>query len=559
MSVITGLRSKVSMMRTTSTPSPRFAFKHRKHVLGRTFFLPPLLDVPALNLILTGQGECEKSIQGVLLLYSYLITHRNVRAEDVDDEKFLHRPLTNYMQVRRERMRSWLGVNYSKVVGKLLEHGYLEVKLETGTGKIMYGGAYCHWQSSAGDKGGGECKQYRIPAHLLEENRLYKQYKAKDSVLLDNKIAAARPSYAYREKYREYVKGKMEEVVLLDTPACRVAVQALYDRQSIKYPPSTFITLFNENPFRATLVCDFGHRLHDQVVNLPKSLRPFLRFKNDLDTEVVVVDMTNSQPFFLSAATPALIREFTPECGTAIPFFEDMGAAENYLLFKQKAQQGQVYELLRDRYNEKYRGERGFVPVTRDDAKLICYIAFFSNYKFRDAAAPISTTLDSLEAAEARILSEELRAASATKQFELRSRTFNGGACPVAWGRYDHAQDRHRKALHRPAKLRETIFKKQAYDLVKSEFADLHTLFRKIKSLSWDFNPGKRHANNALLAQRLESSIMYCCVVKGLVEAGITDLVTIHDAVLVKKPQEEEVRKIFLHELGKLNLFPQLN
>ena len=93
---------------------------------------------------------------------------------------------------------------------------------------------------------------------------------------------------------------------------------------------------------------------------------------------------------------------------------------------------------------------------------------------------------------------------------------------------------------------------------MKQEFETVHRLFTKIKALKWSFNADS-YTNNCLLAQRIESNLVYTHIAKNLFEAGVNRFGTIHDAFLVKRKDEVKARRIIAATLRKLKITLQLD
>jgi hypothetical protein len=471
--------------------------KQKKARRDYHLFLPPLLSLTELSIELTGQRAQHAFTTRCTLLYTYLF--KNVlHHQDQDTER--------WVEISRRSLRTMLGTKYCQVVDDLIKHDYLE-RLECNSDGAIHKHNRGHYWNYTGKP--GECKKYRIPSRLLSPDKLFSVSKQPVTTLLTNKITALNaPVGAEIERYREMALFNMSDVILLDTPACRAVLDELYAELSITLTPDDYIEFFNHYVFAAPVVCDFGHRAHHRVVRVHHRLRPFLRFRDALTTPLVELDFVASQPTLLANITPALIKKYAPECSEALPLFTKYGPEKDYKEYQQLCFDGLIYEHLRDKFNARY-----ITSITRDDAKNICYIAFFSNYDYRDAARSQAVTEERLR-----------RALLGSSDAEV-------------------------------AEIRETLFKKRSYELFKELFQNVHALFMDIKQLDWSsFNPGGKHANNCLLAQRIESGLIYTCFVKAMVAAGITRFTTTHDAINVQAPDEEKARRIIEKEVRKAGL-----
>lgn len=481
-----------------------------------SLFLPPNLSINVLNLVVSGELNNVdpkkrkfhgKKVTGAALFYTYLF--KNVLFHgDHDTER--------WVQVSWQDCRTMLGVDYSNTIQRMVEGKLLE-RLETNEDGVEHKHQRGHyWSATAHNKKVGECKKYRIPATLLSPDKMFTIRKENAVPALLNKLdSLTEPITAIKEQYREMALFNMSDIILLDTPDSRAVLDRLYAEGNIQLKASGYLNLINEFPLEVPIICDFGHRAHHRIVRLHHSLRPWLRFKDDQGSEMVEIDIVASQPTILANITSRLIKKYAPECGAAIPLFEKYSQEVDYKRYQELCYKGEIYEYLRDEYNNAYSSQ-WVSAATRDDAKKMVFVAFFSNYEYREQAAPAETTENSLV-------------------------------------KYLAAENQ----LAADAAI-ETLFKKNAYELFKRLFPSLHALFTEIKALTWDFNPGQQHSNNCLLAQRVESGLVYTRFIKALVEAGITRFTTTHDAINVKKQDEVRARRIIQGEIKKAGLKMQL-
>ena len=265
-----------------------------------------------------------------------------------------------------------------------------------------------------------------------------------------------------------------------------------------------------------------------------------------MESKWAELDIGASQPWFLSIITAALIKKFVPECADAIPTFEKYDQHHDMLRFRKlcaKPKHG-IYEAFRDAYNKLYRAN-----FTRQDAKRICFRAFYSNYEKHE-----KLTLDYCKE-RVTLAYQALGAAEENRDF-VRS-----------FGYRDQYNDAEQlvKAANKRVKLAESLlFSHRCIAMFKAKFRGVYDLLAEIKKLKWDFERGtktrytKYYANPALLAQRIEASIVYTVVVKALVDAGITRVVTIHDSFCVREQDAAKAKKIIQRAFAQLNLKPNL-
>lgn len=447
---------------------------------------PDQLDTPAM-------------LVNVKLFFTYL-------------NKVFYRPDRNsatWVGVRRDDRRTLLGIHYNEVIDALLVHELLERQDYNKDGRYFPNG-YCRF----GDV--GLTKSYRAHLDVLVAGTGWRHETTELTQALRRKLGSLGSKQKNTtEHYRALTHANMSLLILLDTPECRAAIVAMFARYNTQISPEEFIQTFNNYPFQEEPnVDDFGGRLHHEVVRLHKSLRPFLRFRDHLDEQVVELDLVASQPSFLANITPQLIEKYAPECSAAIPFFEQYSQRKDYREYQRHCIEGTIYEHLRDKFNELFGGSL-VTPVTRDDAKNIFYTAAFSNYRFREK----SNNPASLAATETRL-----------NKYVLSGQS------------------------EKAAKASAALFKKRSYHLFKHLFPSLHELFTDLKALNWKFNPGDQHSNNCLLAQRIESGIVYTHLVKSLVDGNVERFTTTHDSLNVMQCDEKLARKLVTRALKQAGL-----
>jgi hypothetical protein len=472
--------------------------RNRKVCPIKHLYIPSLLRINDVSTAITSTRNSNKMKLNVSLLYTYII--KGIVYEKDKDKG-------SWAQIPKSNLRTMLGTDYVQYIQQLQKANLLEVKVYSEEGEYYEKGHY--WSNEYG----GECKRYRIPAHLFTEDRLYKIVRVEAGDLLLNKLASLKKGgINYVEEYRNKVISNMDDIILLDTSECRAVLDDLYANKKIHVQSEDYLEFFNNCPISVPVVCDFGHRAHHKVVTKNKRLNPYQRFKDDLDSRLTEIDIVCSQAAILANINAKLIRTFAPECSSAIRIFEKYANDKKYKEFQELCFTGLLYEHLRDEFN-KFYGHALVTPITRDDAKKIFFTAAFSNYDHYEQATHIAN--------------------SQHKVNELL--------------RYGAGDDELDAAL-------KTLFNKRAYYLFKNLFPAVWNLFDEIKQLKWGFNPGKQHSNNCLLAQRIESGIVYTRFVRALFDNSITRMTTTHDSINVKEKDEERARKIIQKEISKLKL-----
>ena len=384
--------------------------------------------------------------------------------------------------------RSLLSESYSKTVELLIREGYLE-RLDVNEDGVYFAQGYYRPTVCLDPT----AKRFRIPAALLGEESSYVVRKEEVGKATLNKFKgfSAPKGLIAGDPEREHVRWMMQKIVLLDNLECREVVERLAAEQRIPHPAALYFDLFNQSLFRLVVIDIFGRRLHSEVVNAPKALRPYMRFLDRPNDRLVEIDLVNSQPALFASITPALIKNFAPECAAPIPLFKAVKHKEDYQYYQRLCFDGGIYEYLQTEFNRAY-GDKLLKPLTRDDAKNIFYVAAFSDYAFLDC------------------------------QHEGMWEMKRDDA--IRWGEMDkvlsHAQD--------------TLHAVRSYQLLKRLFPSLVELFAHLKRLDWTaLGCKKEHATNCLLVQRIESGLIFNVLVKALLAAGIDYVVTLHDCLVL--------------------------
>ena len=480
-------------------PQPTSTRNQKKTI---TIFLPSKLNINALNVALTGRPGTSALTKGVCFLYHYILKQSCNFYKEPDFAP-------GYTQVPCGVLRSLLSESYSKTIELLIREGYLE-RLDVNEDGVYFAQGYYRPTVCLDPT----AKRFRIPAALLGEESSYIVRKEEVGKAILNKFKAfsASKGLIAGDPEREHVRRMMQKIVLLDNPECREVVERLAAEQRISHPAVLYFDLFNQSPFRLVVIDIFGRRLHSEVVNSPKSLRPSMRFRDRPDDRLVEIDLVNSQPALFASITPALIKSFAPECAAAIPFFKAVKHKEDYQRYQRLCFDGGIYEYLQAEFNRAY-GDKLRKLLTRDDAKNIFFVGAFSDYAFLDC------------------------------QHEGTWEKKRDDA--IRWGEPDEVLNR----------IEETLHAIRSYQLLKKLFPSLVELFAQLKQLDWTaLGCKKEHATNCLLVQRIESGLIFNVLVKALLAAGIDYVVTLHDALFLREVDAEKARKIVKEELNKLGL-----
>ena len=513
----------------------------------KCFFLPPLLCLNELNVVLTAVGGTSKLTANACLLYT-LLCHDLPRLRMAGD-------LNGYTQVHSSTLQTIFDDQYKQVIRRLLDAGLLEVnQIDPLTGEYHPDGYYSKTAKTA--------RAYRIPARLRTADRLFKHSPITAANAKPNPVLAKKLDRLNRvttdptvlaDYHRQLVMANMRQLVLVDNAETRFLIADWAARKNVVYDEalgSALIAKFNDSPLGEPSVDEFAGRVQGEVITIIKRLRAQQRYRDALKSTLVEFDIVASQPWFLSIVSPTLIKKFVPECADAIPFFKAAAKEEDVVRFRKlcgnaKPEQG-IYDELAKQWNARYQD-----TFTRDQAKAICYRAFFSDYERKD-----KTNVAQRERSVkywTKCVAKAQRAADVATLLGIDS---DVKATIIA---LNEQKTKLKRAVSK-------LFTQKCYELFKDEFPGMCELFRQIKTLRWDFPRGQKpgetktkyYANNALLAQRLEANIVFGVVVRALADANITKVHTIHDAFVVRKQDAPKARKVILKAFKSIGLRPNL-
>jgi hypothetical protein len=396
---------------------------------------------------------------------------------------------SDFIEIHRSILKTLFRDEYLKVLDILEEHGYIN-KNES------YSTVY-HY-----------CKSYRINLKMLDLSAPFaytieeydNNFKRKLQTL---KTLNLSEDNLLVDEARKHVMDKTQELILVPSNKALEYVEEQFKKTNNTNTAESYFTYFNNMVRKPVGIDKFGNRVHSIITNMPKILRQCLRFNTSPTEPLTEIDIVNSQPFFLSAVTSALIKQFVPDAYEAIPVFQRYENEGNSLLFKNLCADGEIYEYLLKEYEIEYGVmNNGNNKQRRDYTKRLVYSVFFGDYNLKEAVA--------IEKIKGKL-----------------------------------SKDKH-----------------QFYLVFKKSFPIVHKLFSELKSMQWDCTINKRgerkqYANNCLLAQRLESGVMYSHIVQACIDNGFTDIVSVHDCLIVRKSEYDTIKSLSLHEFQTLNLNPK--
>ncbi len=303
---------------------------------------------------------------------------------------------------------------------------------------------------------------------------------------------------------RQHVIDMTAELVLQPDREALNYVDNCFSSTSNPNTAEMYFHYWNTNPLKGCGVDAFGKRVHSVVTNMPKVLRRCLRFIDDPTMPVAELDIVNSQPFFLSVLSAVLVDTFVPECAAAVAICRRYEANADYIWFRKLCGNGLIYEELSKQYENRYGCSYGVADNdAREVTKGLVYGVFFSDY----------------------------------------SKAVNG--------------------LNRVSYTEHSKLKKNFFRLFMDIFPSVYSSFKEIKSLYWSFTVNrqgvhKQYANNCLLAQRLESAIMFDCLLPALLDRGINCVVTVHDCCIIRRADVAAVKRVMLDTFQSLGLHPEI-
>ncbi|MBF8962309.1 hypothetical protein I0P70_03535 [Pontibacter sp. FD36] len=329
-------------------------------------FVPANLEINRLNAVLTGRPGAEIITHKVLNFYT-LIVKKLINNIVFDDGR--SKSKGKWVFINRSERRTLLGEDYHEIIKSLVAANYLESDEK--------------WKYNKSGIG-NHTKKYALPKWMLKGDKMFKQVKISNQRVIQNMIAnfnRLRYKKSNQDVWREEMIRSSYRIMLHDTDACRKAVQKHLDkvnssnrRFKLKLSASDVVEIFNNSALDQANIDLFGKRVHTKITNMPKKIRKFLYFDNRIGEKLKCVDIVNSQPVFMSIATPAILQQFTPELVEAAPIVSKYQNHLDVLNFQKECADGTIYETIIEYFSAKG------IQITRDQAKPVAYTGFFGNY-----------------------------------------------------------------------------------------------------------------------------------------------------------------------------------
>ena len=304
------------------------------------------------------------------LFFLYKLLYNRQTCFDADRKTQWYKD--GYSSVYSADLQYWLGHNYPKYISLLINLGYVQA-LKNDNGNIRY----CAGEQTA---------RYIIPFTLLEKEgsvkKNFKMYQLTNMKLINklqkehleiNNIKITKLSHQLLAEKVTKVKFNMDDAnVWLEKNSIEFPVYDMY----------SFMDDMNKGNVHIKRDLDaYGERFHTSYTFTWKVLRKFMVF--DDCKELSYSDIKNSQFFCLSILNKKVIKEIIPEFNSKIEFFDKVMNNEDYKLFIQLAQSGDLYEFLIRHFTEHniFNLNEIHPKSRRDYIKKICMKVFFSSSK----------------------------------------------------------------------------------------------------------------------------------------------------------------------------------
>jgi hypothetical protein len=225
---------------------------------------------------------------------------------------------TGYCPVKAEILKTIAGNGYRTIIKRMVELEMIQVKINEETGNEAY---LPHKWS----------KLYRV--HPKQKMTFNGHSYRREQITHPDVIRAVKRNYDrhYSEQLKNVTKkGKLYAGIVRYGENFRIDIQQLeQDIQNgiIKDDIGLIgqALAINDQLMRWCHVDEFGKRLHTHIGNMPKELRAYLIRQNKKNTQLVIADLKNSQPYILS------LLFHKPELLSFIPEFEPLkGVLEQY-------------------------------------------------------------------------------------------------------------------------------------------------------------------------------------------------------------------------------------
>lgn len=261
--------------------------------------------------------------------------------------------------------------------------------------------------------------------------------------------------------------------------------------------PQDFLYAFNNNLINGT-IDSFGNRLHTNVTSLKKEFRKYLYFDGLDDEEVCEKDFANSQFYFLAFANKFVSQYPSSEFNFINSIYNKYESEADFQEFRFVCSRGEFYQNLIDDFNLQFD--------MNIDKKLLKKILFKLVY----------------------------------------------GDLKIWKWKYEKEGMNIQASLKKQCRISLTDSVLGIYQILLAKYPSFLNIMFELKSTRWTFNTSKKgkSTNNCLLAQQIESDIVYDKICSYLLKNGITQFTTIHDSFIILKRDEAKflylVDQIFL-------------
>lgn len=246
------------------------------------------------------------------------------------------------------------GANYKKVIQAMVNAEWIEVRKSVRTGKaafnpknnltIMY---RIHPRLTSEDETKEILRVHTITDVYIRKG-IIRQLKLSEKKLVELIQKKKEFVMPVHKKILQYADEFLinEEMMLQDMNAGKIDFKAKKNKNKTIDDLIGEAISFNQQDSKWATVDSFGKRLHFPLGNMDKLLRPYLYFKKRPNKPLALLDIKNSQPYFLALlmVKPELISFHVPEFIGLIPELEKRAARTDVKAFYIDCCTGMLYQ-----------------------------------------------------------------------------------------------------------------------------------------------------------------------------------------------------------------------
>ena len=188
-------------------------------------------------------------------------------------------------------------------------------------------------------------KKTKSKAYRLTEN--YRNIKTRQVRIVDEKIIANYWNYKRAQKMKlseihlEYLFECLEKIDILYESAKAIIESTAQDLEQYNSWNISIDMIHSKDWF--FVVDKTAGRVHNNITNLPKNIRPFLRVN---DQKLVEIDVANSQPLFFNILINRYLFRYTDIGGKYLPYVPQNS---DLILYKELTEHGRFYEYMMEK------------------------------------------------------------------------------------------------------------------------------------------------------------------------------------------------------------------